>query len=72
MLKGFKRSPFTAQHLLNAQAVISHQGINQDNAGNLRRCPTLQSWTSTSSCRIGRGLIFGTRGEVSRLLRWAF
>jgi hypothetical protein len=61
MLKGFKRSPFTAQHLLNAQAVISHQGINQDNAGNLRRCPTLQSWTSKSSCRDWfAGLFFGT------------
>ena len=35
-------SDLATQHLLNAQAAISHQGINDDNAGNLRRRPTLR------------------------------
>ena len=31
-----------AQHLSDAQAVIAHQGVNEDDAGNLRRPPTLR------------------------------
>jgi hypothetical protein len=31
-----------AQHLSDAQAVIAHQGVNEDDAGNLRRRPTLR------------------------------